>query len=47
VTARRKGLAELLSDWSPEQHEELAGLLSRLARELVADAPAVSSAGRG
>jgi MFS family permease len=40
VTARREGLAELLSDWSPEQHEELAGLLSRLARELVADAPA-------
>jgi DNA-binding MarR family transcriptional regulator len=40
VTARREGLAELLSDWSPEQHEELAGLLSRLARDLAADAPA-------
>ncbi len=40
VTARREGLADLLSGWSPEQHRELADLLSRLARDLVLHAPA-------
>jgi EmrB/QacA subfamily drug resistance transporter len=37
--ARRDGLAELLSGWAPEEHEELRGLLSRLAHELVAEPP--------
>jgi EmrB/QacA subfamily drug resistance transporter len=40
VTARREGLADLLAGWSPEQHKELADLLSRLARDLVLHAPA-------
>jgi EmrB/QacA subfamily drug resistance transporter len=40
VTARREGLADLLSGWSPDQHKELADLLSRLARDLVLHAPA-------
>jgi DNA-binding MarR family transcriptional regulator len=40
VTARREGLADLLSGWSPEQHKDLADLLSRLARDLVLHAPA-------
>ncbi len=32
LVARRDGLAELLSGWSPEQHAELAGMLTLLAR---------------
>jgi DNA-binding MarR family transcriptional regulator len=39
VAARRERLAELLEGWSPEQEAELAELLSRLARETVADHP--------
>ena len=39
VAARREGLAELLDGWAPEQHAELAALLSRLARGLLADDP--------
>jgi DNA-binding MarR family transcriptional regulator len=39
VTARRQGLAEWLEGWSPEQHEEVARLLRRLARELLRDDP--------
>jgi EmrB/QacA subfamily drug resistance transporter len=35
--ARREGLRELLADWSPEQHAELADLLSRLSRAIVGD----------
>jgi DNA-binding MarR family transcriptional regulator len=37
LAARRDGLAELLAGWSPERHLELAALLRRLARELLAD----------
>jgi EmrB/QacA subfamily drug resistance transporter len=33
--ARRDLLADLVADWSPEQHAEVAQLLSRLARELL------------
>jgi DNA-binding MarR family transcriptional regulator len=39
VAARRQALAELLDGWSPEQHEELARMLGRLARELLQDDP--------
>jgi EmrB/QacA subfamily drug resistance transporter len=39
VAARRERLAELLEGWSPESEAELAGLLSRMAREVVADHP--------
>jgi EmrB/QacA subfamily drug resistance transporter len=35
VDARRDHLAELWSDWKPEKREELAGMLRRLALELV------------
>jgi EmrB/QacA subfamily drug resistance transporter len=39
VAARRQSLAELLQGWSPEQHEELARMLGRVARELLQDDP--------
>jgi EmrB/QacA subfamily drug resistance transporter len=39
VTARQTALAELTQDWNPEQHAELAQLLTRLARSL-AEEPA-------
>ncbi|MEA2255166.1 MAG: hypothetical protein QOG35_1211 [Solirubrobacteraceae bacterium] len=39
VAARRERLAEMLDGWSPEQEAELAALLSRLARDVVADHP--------
>lgn len=37
VAARRQSLAELLEGWTPEQHEELARMLGRLARDLLQD----------
>ena len=37
--ARRSGLAELLADWSPEQHRDLSEFLRRVAGALVTDAP--------
>jgi DNA-binding MarR family transcriptional regulator len=41
VTARRMALAELIKDWNPDQHAELAQLLTRLARSLTEEpAPA-------
>jgi DNA-binding MarR family transcriptional regulator len=40
VAARRERLAEHLKGWSPEQHDELARMLTRLARDLVGDAKA-------
>jgi DNA-binding MarR family transcriptional regulator len=38
VAARRERLREQLEGWSPDQHEELARALNRLARDLVGDA---------
>jgi EmrB/QacA subfamily drug resistance transporter len=35
--ARRQGLRELLADWSPEQHAELAELLNHLSRAILGD----------
>jgi DNA-binding MarR family transcriptional regulator len=35
VEARRARLEELFSDWAPEQREDLAAALTRLARDLV------------
>jgi EmrB/QacA subfamily drug resistance transporter len=35
--ARREGLRELLADWSPDQHAELAELLNRLSRALLGE----------
>src|SRR3954453_14153888 len=39
VELRRERLGRLLDGWSPEQHEELAGVLRRLARDLCAERP--------
>jgi DNA-binding MarR family transcriptional regulator/MFS family permease len=38
VAARRERLCEQLEGWSPDEHEELARVLTRLARDLVGDA---------
>ena len=40
ITARRNAIAELCDGWSPEDNEDLSSLLTRLARELLRDAPA-------
>jgi EmrB/QacA subfamily drug resistance transporter len=37
ITARRDALAELVEDWSPDQHAELARFLNHMARQLMAD----------
>jgi EmrB/QacA subfamily drug resistance transporter len=37
VAARRERLCEQLEGWSPEEHEELARVLTRLAHDLVGD----------
>jgi DNA-binding MarR family transcriptional regulator len=39
VAARRERLGELLEGWSPEREAELAELLTRMARDVVADHP--------
>jgi EmrB/QacA subfamily drug resistance transporter len=39
VAARRERLAQLLDGWSPEGEADLAALLSRMARDVVADHP--------
>jgi len=40
VAARRASLARLLEGWSPEQHVDIAQLLTRLANELAGERPA-------
>ncbi len=45
IAERRAGLARLLEGWSPDQHDELAQLLTRLANELVGERPAGVAAG--
>ena len=45
VAARRASLARLLDGWSPEQHHDLAELLTRLANELAGERPAAIGAG--
>jgi EmrB/QacA subfamily drug resistance transporter len=37
--ARRAGLAELLADWSPEQHRDLSEFLRRVAGDLARESP--------
>jgi EmrB/QacA subfamily drug resistance transporter len=39
VAARRERLTELLDGWSPEREADLAELLTRMARDVVADHP--------
>lgn len=45
VEARRAQLAELFAEWEPEEHERVAALLNRLARELVPEARPGGAAG--
>jgi DNA-binding MarR family transcriptional regulator len=40
IAARRTAIAELCEGWSPEDNEDLSSLLTRLARELLREAPA-------
>ncbi|HEX7300601.1 MAG TPA: MFS transporter [Solirubrobacteraceae bacterium] len=46
IAARRERLAELLEGWSPESEADLAALLARMAREVVADHPDGAPRGR-
>ena len=39
IAERRASLARLCEGWAPDQHPDLAGLLTRMARELAADPP--------
>jgi DNA-binding MarR family transcriptional regulator len=35
--ARRERLCELLADWDPEEHADLAAMLTRLSRALLGE----------
>jgi hypothetical protein len=39
IATRRAAIAELCKDWSPEEHDDLSSLLTRLARELLRESP--------
>jgi DNA-binding MarR family transcriptional regulator len=41
--ARRERVAELLADWSPDQHRQVAELLRRYASDVPDEAPAADS----
>jgi hypothetical protein len=43
VTARHDAVADLVQDWNPEQHAELAALLQKLARYLAEGPPPVTA----
>jgi DNA-binding MarR family transcriptional regulator len=40
ITTRRAAIAELCEGWPPDEHPDLAALLTRLARDLLRQAPA-------
>jgi DNA-binding MarR family transcriptional regulator len=40
VAARRKGLADMLARWQPEQHPDVLALIERMAQALASDLPA-------
>ena len=44
IAARREALARLLDGWEPEQHADVASLLSRLAEELHVGRPGLVEA---
>ncbi len=46
VEERRASLERVCSGWQPEDNEELAGLLTRLARELSPDEAAADAGAR-
>jgi DNA-binding MarR family transcriptional regulator len=39
VAARRKGLADMLARWQPEQHPDVVALIERMAQALTSDLP--------
>jgi DNA-binding MarR family transcriptional regulator len=41
-TARRERIGELLADWSPEEHRQVAELLRRYASDVPDEAPAAA-----
>jgi hypothetical protein len=43
LAARRRGLADLLARWHPEQHPDVLALIDRLARALTSNVPAPQS----
>jgi EmrB/QacA subfamily drug resistance transporter len=43
IAERRAAIAELCEHWSPDENKDLAALLTRLARELLSERPAVGS----
>jgi hypothetical protein len=43
LAARREGLADLLEGWAPDEHDEARAMLNSLARELVAEPPALGA----
>jgi EmrB/QacA subfamily drug resistance transporter len=44
VAARRKGLADMLARWHPEEHPDVLALIDRLAQALTSDLPAPKAA---
>jgi EmrB/QacA subfamily drug resistance transporter len=44
VAARRKGLADMLTRWQPEQHPDVLALIERMAQALTSDLPAPEKA---
>jgi EmrB/QacA subfamily drug resistance transporter len=44
VAARRKGLADMLTRWHPEQHPDVVALIERMAQALTSDLPAPEKA---
>ncbi len=39
VAARRKGLADMLARWQPEEHPDVVALIERMAQALTSDLP--------
>ena len=44
VAARRKGLADMLARWRPEEHPDVLALIERMAQALTSDLPAPEAA---
>ncbi len=44
LDARRKGLADMLKRWQPEQHPDVLALIDRMAQALTSDLPAPEAA---
>ena len=44
MAARRKGLADMLARWQPDQHPEVLALIDRFTEALASDLPAPKAA---